>query len=308
MTAIDALDWLTLSFTPPPLIAPLLTAQAQMSYQRVLNLLLRIMRINAVLRGLYTKLFKLRPARGDVRTLFVTRAQHFVTHLGAHVEQVAIKDMWDSFQSRLVQLQAHVEQQDAFMLVDDDGEDEGEESDENMASSFISRAPSTRESGSGGTLHELRDVFSLARYHERVLDRMVGCLFQKTAQANVGRMIDGLFQLILTFSQLVREDAADEGAMQAEALLHKFDVRFGTLVRALRIVERSGRGRRSAHTRELAPEGLDPETRAELQRQMDEADQDLRLLEVEARTLSHGEAEWASFLVTRLDPTVRYAV
>lgn len=402
--AIDALDWLTLSFSPPSLIAPLITAQAQVSYQRVLNFLLRIERVKTVLRGLYVRVFKLRYQKGVGRrlggqhtkledplenalTLFHGRAQHFVSQLASYLEQVVLGELWGSFQARLEQLQRHVEREDDLVLLHAD-EDENEEelmleegdldtvghttnisSDPTNLSGRVRKSSQAhgygRGEGQGGypssleAVHELKDVFSIARYHERVLDRMVGCLFQKTSQASVGKMMDDLFQLILDLSDTLRThqrrspsgnpgkslvhdtgqpetlsdaESGDEREelliAQARALLARFDQRFSTLVQALHIVELSGpRAKVHAVSRgagrfgvEQAPAGtsrsaaargggkLDPETEAELARQNQEAEQDLRLLEIESRSYRGRslEAGWAGILVTRLDLMRRY--
>ncbi len=283
-----------MSFHPPSLIAPLLTQHAQLSYQRILNFLLRIMRVRVVLRGVHVRLVKLRgrgrgrkqqQPRGinagallDQSSLlgFHARAQHFIAGLAGYVEQVAIDDVWGGFQARLEQLQKSVEAQDDSFLQDTAGlEDEAQQQhggggnstagfaesrfDEAGAHSAHGGGPAPGGDGSPASQHSLKDVFSLALYHERVLDRMITACFQKQRQFTIGGLINELFDLILQFSRRVlhsleeaeqrqdedgdeEADAAVETLMQrAHKMNGRMEAKFSVLVRALRIVEQSGR-------------------------------------------------------------------
>ena len=357
-SSIDAMDWLTLSFHPPSLIAPLLTHHAQLSYQRILNFLLRLMRVKAVLRGLHLRVVKLRTHLSlagelDQSALFAfqSRAQHFLAALGSYVEHVGIEDIWLSFRNRLEQLQKDVEaQDDSFLLQEDeDGGGGGADDGEMSASNFgASNFDETERGGEGdrrpqaSTLSaHLKDVFSIAQYHERVLDRIITACFQKQRQSTISSAINELFDIILAFSATLarfEQEGSEEARTRALTKVYKlgnrFEARLSLLVRALRIIEQSGRRSSGARAFNLAATSatttassaaatrghkrtsstyshghgsLPAGALEEIEKQEEEAEEDLRLLERESSARkSSSESELAAQLLARLDLTGRY--
>ncbi|KDN45097.1 hypothetical protein K437DRAFT_256756 [Tilletiaria anomala UBC 951] len=356
--SIDALDWLTLSFHPPSLIAPLLTQQAQLSYQRILNFLLRIMRVKVVLRGLHLRLVKLRSHVGtsieiDQSALYAFQhlAQHFMAALGGYVEQVAVDDVWRSFQLRLEQLQRDAESQDDSFLLASDGQDEMMllgDADDGAGNSTVfggvrgggsstvadvldfagegSSAKGAAAGTAGGSRTAmsapLKDVFSIARYHERVLDRIIVACFQKQRQGALSGLMNELFDLVLAFSSVLRQCEEERGDASRPALLgrayslgSRFEKKFAVLVRALRIIERCGRksyvaaaggerqgGRARAPPNLTGGASLDAAAAEEVAKLEEEAQEDLRMLERESwARKSSSESELAAQLLARLD-------
>ncbi|KAK0523766.1 hypothetical protein OC835_006159 [Tilletia horrida] len=316
--SIHGLDWLTLTFTPPPLISPLLQAHASACYQRLFNFLLRILRVQTVLRGLAKRAFlqsraairasasfKERTAKAppspsaaqlphnSVAALLFTHdpllraalnsfryeAQHVVNALATYVADFAIGLPWTRFQKRLRQLArgaaagsggaagkglstvgggaATVKAGDGADdddgssvwtrvgsgggLQDENGEDEDGDGDADQDGE--GEEDEDEDAASNEETFQLFNVFSLSRYHERVLDRMLQACFLKQRFRGIMKIINDLFQLILDLGQLLQDidttpgscttgdagkDPSDAGA-EAQAAAYPARERFYTL-------------------------------------------------------------------------------
>ncbi|KAE8270607.1 hypothetical protein A4X09_0g1716 [Tilletia walkeri] len=315
--SIHALDWLTLTFTPPPLISPLLQAHASACYQRLFNFLLRILRVQTVLRGLAKstlllsrsgnttssrKSSKLHPppppaSSTSVASLLFTHdpllsaalhsfrfeAQHVVNALATYVADVAIGLPWTRFQKRLRQLARGagagagaaprgttargtgsmagkgVLPSEVGDLDDDDGSSvwTGAGEDDEVDDEDGEEEEEEEEEEEGGERNEetfqLFNVFSLSRYHERVLDRMLQACFLKQRFRGIMKIINDLFQLILDLGQLIQDvespneanDKANPEPAEASAypirerfytLQARWKSRYGLLAQSLRLV------------------------------------------------------------------------
>ncbi|TKY88536.1 hypothetical protein EX895_002524 [Sporisorium graminicola] len=207
-SSIDALDWLTLSFHPPPLISPLLTQLAQSRYQRLWNMLLRIKRCKVAMRTSWVSTFKSTSAAFtfDFRTRSVMQQMRwelncFLDSFGGFVEEVGVESHWSGFMLRLDRVRREVSEElvsrssahgaiEGSAVEGGDGDlDEETLEDEERAALMTSNL-------------ELKDVFSLARYHERILDRMLATCFLKSKQRRVLNILNDLLQTVLDFSQL----------------------------------------------------------------------------------------------------------
>ncbi|SPO24189.1 uncharacterized protein UTRI_03457 [Ustilago trichophora] len=210
-SSIDALDWLTLSFHPPPLISPLLTQVAQSRYQRLWNMLLRIKRCKVAMRSAWACTFKSTSAAFtfDFRTRammqqFRWELNHFLDTFGGFVHEIGIESHWTGFMQRLERVRREVSdelasrssrprtQADAAAVEGENGDgdlDEETLEEEERAALMTSSL-------------ELKDVFSLARYHERILDRMLSTCFLKSKQRRVLNIVNDLLQSVLDFAQL----------------------------------------------------------------------------------------------------------
>ena len=264
--SIRALDWLTLSFHPPPLIAPLLTTLAQTRYQRLWNLLLRLKRVRVALRSAYAR------TRGSAAAMRVYwSARHFVDCLEGYVAEVVIALPWAAFMARL----------------------------------------------EASAQHSLRDVFSLARLHERVLDDMLEAAFLKQRQRALAKIIDDTLQLVLDFctaSASAPASASGLEAGQALKLGRAIHARVSTLVRGLLLVRErapasSEEGAASASASGVAATRA-TEVEREVERQQADLERDLALLEgkgtmerIEARRAALSPAE---ILLTRLNLSGHY--
>lgn len=206
-SSIDALDWLTLSFHPPPLISPLLTQLAQSRYQRLWNLLLRIKRCKVAMRTAWQCTFKSTSAAFtfDFRTRslmqqFRWELNHFLDTYGSFVNEIGIELHWNSFMQRLDRVRVEVSDELASRRTSAARAGDGQgESDEDLDDEALEEEEKAALMTSS---LELKDVFSLARYHERVLDRMLSTCFLKSKQRGVLRVVHDLLQTVLDFAQL----------------------------------------------------------------------------------------------------------
>ncbi|CAD7060887.1 unnamed protein product [Tilletia caries] len=240
--SIHALDWLTLTFTPPPLISPLLQAHASACYQRLFNFLLRILRVQTVLRGLAkSTLFLSRsttspskpstkssapaspPAPTSVATLLFTHdpllsaalhsfrfeAQHVVNALATYVADVAIGLPWTRFQRRLRQLARGA------------GAGAGSRGPAGTAT-----ATTVRGGGGGGAGKSVpaSEVGDLDDYDDGS---------SVWTRAGIMKIINDLFQLILDLGQLIQDVDAPahttDGKAEVEASAYPARERFYTL-------------------------------------------------------------------------------
>ncbi|KAN0062182.1 hypothetical protein ACQY0O_005361 [Thecaphora frezii] len=305
--SIAALDWLTLSFHPPPLIAPLLTQLAQMRYQRLWNLLLRFKRVRMALRLCFQQLFgkasdKKAPGKkaatsrdaGDEETRvarqFHWRARQFLDAVEGYVHEIGIELHWTRFMGKLEGVRRSVadeggggeggmvekDEADADTPHPGDGDgDGGEEGDE--------AAEEGEEEGYATTL-ELKDVFSLSRFHERVLDRMLEACFLKQRQRRLLGVLSEVLQVQLEFCGLVVGPSTPASASNSltsskkgrteklEALQKFHDARIGMFIKALVLVRQRGAGSRTksdwktrGEANEEEGEGRKPKSRRKLE-------------------------------------------
>lgn len=119
---------------------------------------------------------------------FRTQAQHFATALGSFVFDIAVESAWTRFHRRLTQLRQDAEARDDHAFgappsAETDTETDifqGDDPDDGVEGNVKGQ-----EEQGAPQMYELKDVFSLARYHERVLDRMMQTCFLKQRQRGV---------------------------------------------------------------------------------------------------------------------------
>ncbi|SPO24002.1 uncharacterized protein UTRI_03457_B [Ustilago trichophora] len=209
-SSIDALDWLTLSFHPPPLISPLLTQVAQSRYQRLWNMLLRIKRCKVAMRSAWACTFKSTSAAFtfDFRTRAVMQQfrwelNHFLDTFGSFVHEIGIESHWTGFMQRLERVRREVSDELASRSSRNRTQAGAAEEGENGDGDLDEEALEEEERAALMTSSlELKDVFSLARYHERILDRMLSTCFLKSKQRAVLGIVNNLLQTVLDFAQL----------------------------------------------------------------------------------------------------------
>lgn len=355
--SIEALDWLTLSFQPPPLIVPLITLQAQLSYQRLFKFLLRLMRVDTVLKGVFRKLmFRQQscsplPAWMDswdiqCASRFRYEAHHFVTVLLRYSTDVVITRRWQRFRNRLSALRRSAESQED---VDEDLEraQSASEASEDGQSAMDTASEvggaatmddAATEAGDESTAmpsqFELKDVFSIAAYHEQTLDRMLSGCFLKRRQGAITMIIVDMFNLILAFGHLLQQTDGSCDDLEAGKtlgnLLARFQSKSRLLLHALELVGQRALDRgdtggllgtpqrfrlsreppKAAPTRQ-APGGVGQERRAtasvrhaavdaEIARQEAETLRDLDQLERDERKENMGDLEMVHALIAAL--------
>ncbi|CEH14127.1 hypothetical protein CBOM_02003 [Ceraceosorus bombacis] len=335
IVAIDGLDWLTLSFEPPPLIAPLLHVNISTRYQRLFNQLLKFVRTQAVLRALFEELVrgkrpesayrnrkdpnrarrpKMTPTRlpfdydqpsREICLRFRREVDHFTTVLFAFTTS-AIDESWTRFKTRLRELHDEAEARDGLssgfkdiaMLENDDDEASG--------------APPG--SSTSRPALQIKDVFSLALYHETTLERLLQTCFLRARQADLRVYIDSILNSALGLLTLCREDVrstqSDATAPARMKRLRDSYAKFTSRVRgfmrtlhAIRERDSAGASRvagaSSATLKTNAKQGMSRKAREE-RRLMKMTEEDLKILEgqnphIEANVDSVNE------LIARLD-------
>ncbi|PWY98927.1 hypothetical protein BCV70DRAFT_201143 [Testicularia cyperi] len=213
-SSIDALDWLTLSFHPPPLISPLLTSLAQTRYQRLWNQLLRIKRCKVAMRAAFQHTFKSTSASFTFDFQLNALLQrmrwqmgHFLDCYGGFVQEIGIEWQWKRFMDRLDRVRREVSDElgttagRSSPAAHKTSEDAGSDNDDDLEEDELQLDDEQRQALMTSSF-ELKDVFSLARYHERVLDRMLESTFLKSKQRGVAKIVNSLLQSILDFAQM----------------------------------------------------------------------------------------------------------
>ncbi|GAC95903.1 hypothetical protein PHSY_003481 [Pseudozyma hubeiensis SY62] len=309
-SSIDALDWLTLSFHPPPLISPLLTQLAQSRYQRLWNMLLRIKRCKVAMRSAWACTFKSTSAAFtfDFRTRSVMQQfrwelNHFLDCFGGFVEEVGIESHWSGFMQRLETVRREVSDELSSRRTVNGAQGEATEADADLDEETLE--DEERAALMTSSL-ELKDVFSLARYHERVLDRMLSTCFLKSKQAGLLAIVNDLLQTVLDFSQLCLDfhtpatDEIEPPTYDDFANLHRyFRSRMDTLIQALVILkDRSPASTSHTVTSAEAQDGVDSgmakrrqDVEAEKLRLAQDELQDLRMLDIDEAGKSVEERE-----------------
>lgn len=173
---------------------------------------------------------------------------------------------------------------------------------------------------------ELKDVFSLARYHERVLDRMLSTCFLKSKQAALLAIVNDLLQTVLDFSQLCLDfhtpwsTAVEPPTFDDFNNLHRyFRSRLDVLIQALAMLKDRSPTTTNASNSAALPDDMRGETakrrldvEAEKLRLVQEQQQDLRTLDVdrEGRSVQERERQGVAsveVLLVRLNASGFYA-
>ncbi|KAK4689060.1 hypothetical protein P7C73_g1043, partial [Tremellales sp. Uapishka_1] len=217
--AIEALDFLYLSYSPPISISALLPPTLMEKYQSINNLLLRLSRTHKVVQTMYwdilhpTFVSRQSLPRGDgiatpepsvfrkgsqlekmlLKIRF--RMAFFVTVLSRYVVDRAIGSNWDMMRKRLEKLKARPPGRDESRpstpgIFEYDMLDNNEDDDEETSS-----------------VHQLQSVHSLVVYHHVILDRILrACLLSSHQGHEVTfKILMGLLGLVLDLGKLVKE-------------------------------------------------------------------------------------------------------
>jgi hypothetical protein len=173
--SIEALDFLRLSYRPPPPLEAVITPMILFKYDQLFKLLLRVLRMLYVVSALFrdaTNRTSLWQGNNLVAQRFRIEAHHFVTSLSAYFLDTGIEPTWRIFERKLDEIQDRINTDDSNMAL---GQNEG--------------------------LDKLRD------YHERILDRIMFALLLRKRQKPVMQLLEEIFNLILQFSNRSRQRA-----------------------------------------------------------------------------------------------------
>ncbi|ETS82524.1 hypothetical protein PFICI_04400 [Pestalotiopsis fici W106-1] len=173
--SLEALDFLRLSYKPPPLLALIITPVILMKYDKIFKLLLRILRMLYVASELCRDIHGRETKWHDVSNTalrFRAEAQHFVTGITSYFFDDGIGPSWNHFENWLDTTQSDLENDS---LADD-------------------KAP-------------VISPDNVRERHEQVLDSIMHTLFLRKRQQPVLKVLDDIFTTILVFSRLSRLEA-----------------------------------------------------------------------------------------------------
>ncbi|ODN94309.1 hypothetical protein L198_05165 [Cryptococcus wingfieldii CBS 7118] len=239
--AIEALDFLYLAYSPDPIISTLLPPLIMVKYQSVHNLLLRLSRVDLVLRTMYWDVvhqsesfdepLKMgvdsginRPPRAArfarreriVHSLFPKGSQterhlqslrfkmsHFVNTFGRYVMDSAISIKWNAMRKRLGKLQQKIPGKDESRPGSPVDDDDGLGS----VSEDEGQTDDDESEDNPASLRQLQSIHSLVAYHNLSLDRILrACLLGPQAGQQVTyKVLTTLFGLILDLGKTLKE-------------------------------------------------------------------------------------------------------
>lgn len=228
--AIEALDFLRLSYKPPKPLEVVITPIILFKYDQVFKLLVRVLRMQYVVSALFrdaTDRTSYWQGIDNVAQRFRIEARHLVSSVSGYFFDTGIEATWRIFERKLDQVEARINGNDNITL----GQNEG--------------------------LDMLRD------YHECVVDRIMFALLLRKRQHPVMQLLQEIFGLILRFSKHSRQRAlgikrtvgADD---EVRVMYRAFRKKVGIFVKVCRgLNEKRGYGeKRPMDGRKLGEEGL----------------------------------------------------
>ena len=185
--SIEALDFLRLQYKPPPPLDAVITQASLAKYDEVFKLLLRAARMLFVTNQLFrdTKSRAAIPHAADATfKSFHMESHHFISAICRYFFN-GIQANWNILQRKL---------EDVDRALDRDGAVDGE------------------------SIHKLRD------FHDNLLDRLLFTLILRKRQAQVMKLLEEIFSLILVFSRHARMAASPAGGMDG-SVFNKVDLK-----------------------------------------------------------------------------------
>ena len=242
--AIEALDFLYLSYSPPPIIRHLLPSSLMTKYQLLNNFLLRLARIDMVLRSMYintahprslkqfapkvgvdlsakppksvngepvmlASVFPDHPRVGHLLHCLRYRMTVFVTVLTRYIIDTAIGAKWDAMRNRIRRLKrpSGVLSSSRSATPSADVFDSGGLHSDRISVEDAIDDDSGAETESPGLI-QLQSIESLVTYHQLTMDRILrASLLSPTSngQRMTFKVLMGLFKLILDLGKTVKE-------------------------------------------------------------------------------------------------------
>ncbi|KAJ0425892.1 Spc98 family-domain-containing protein [Aspergillus carlsbadensis] len=199
--AIEALDFLRLQYKPSNVLEAIITQHSLHKYDRLFKQLLRLLRMVSVAKGLIRDSTARTSLSGDTRNIlqkFRIDCQHFVLSLSDYCFQLGIGSTWQRFQDTLSKVEACLDRGDI-----------------------------------DGTIETAHSIPRLRAYHEETLDQMLFALFLSKRHAEVAKLIDDIFDVILKFAPLSRMDGMHGVRHESEAVIKRLYVVFRKQMSAL---------------------------------------------------------------------------
>jgi len=228
--SVEALDFLRLSYKPPPPLEAIITPMILFKYDQVFKLLLRVIRMLYVVSALFraaTDRISLWQDNGSVFYRFRIEAHHFVLSICGYFFDTGIEATWRIFERKLDQIERRIGDGSGEITL---GQNEG--------------------------LDKLRD------YHERVLDRIMFALLLRKRQQPVLKLLEEIFGLVLQFSKHTRQRTLDtERNSEADDELKEIFVKFQKKVRVFVTVcrglsEKKGYGEKRVLDTRMSGQGV----------------------------------------------------
>ena len=175
--SLEALDFLRLSYKPPPALVSIFTPVILMQYDRIFKLMLRVLRLVYVTNQIFGDLNR-RTSHwafpNDIVVRFGFEAQRFVASLSAYFGDVGISAPWKAFEGWLDGVQKDLE---------------------------LASQPSS------GVIHSPE---RLRACHSLILDRIILALLLRKRQQPVLKLLGEIFETILQFAKICRNPTGNE--------------------------------------------------------------------------------------------------
>ncbi|KAG0649341.1 hypothetical protein D0Z07_4388 [Hyphodiscus hymeniophilus] len=227
--SIEALDFLRLSYKPPPPLEAVITPLILFKYDQLFKFLLRITRMLYVVSALFrdaTDRTSFWQGVDFVAQRFRMEAHHFISSVSGYFFDTGIESTWRVFERKLDEIQERINTDDSNIAL---GETEG--------------------------LNKLRD------YHERVLDKIMFALLLRKRQQPVMQLLEDIFTLVLRFSKhsrqkalgLIRKVGADD---EVKEMYLRFRKKVGVFITVCRgLSEKKGYGEKRAMESRFSEQG-----------------------------------------------------
>jgi len=228
--SIEALDFLRLSYKPPPPLEAVFTPIILFKYDQLFKLLLRVIRMLYVISTLFRNARDRNPSEqknDPIIQRFRIEAQHFVTSISSYFFDTGVECTWRIFDRKLDEIEARINNDNDNIIL---GQNEG--------------------------LDKLRD------YHEHVLDRIMSALFLRKRQQPVMQLLEEIFTLILKFSKYSsQESPRGPGQIDTDGIIielyEKFSKKVGVFVTVCRgLSEKKGNANKKFMDETISQGGL----------------------------------------------------
>ncbi|KAF7597637.1 hypothetical protein BBP40_000115 [Aspergillus hancockii] len=192
--AIEALDFLRLQYKPSDVLEVIITPRSLNKYDRLFKHLLRLLRMGSVVKGLIRDSTARNSLSGDPRNVyqkFRVYCQHFILALSDYCFHVGVGSTWQRFQDSLSKIERCLDRGDI-----------------------------------DGTIDAAHSVPRLRDYHDDILDQMLFALFLSKRHGDAAKLLEGIFDTILTFAPLSRMDGTSGVRHEGEAIVYQLFTNF----------------------------------------------------------------------------------
>lgn len=188
--SLEALDFLRLSYKPPAPLTPIFTPVILVKYDRIFQMLLRLLRLLFVARELFRDTNSRTSFWRDADNAslrFRVEAQHFISCVVAYFFDTGVGLRWRQFEDWLNQVQLNVE-----------------------------------DNGYGSDAPRVVSPDELREHHEQVLDRIMHTLLLRKRQQPVLGLLEDIFALVLKFAKHARQEGAEKSSASMATTSHDF--------------------------------------------------------------------------------------